>query len=163
MTSQWVVPGHSGALDERQARTGTACVTIAVQIRPISSMYRHRPLRRLTAGLLAALVMFAQTMAIAYPCALDAAQPEAIVVAPCPAHVGSEAQPGPEQTGNLCEVHCQMPTVSDAGGKLAPAVAIDSIHPALSLVDPGVRSRVRTSEARGKPPPVLLRSTRLLI
>ena len=126
-------------------------------------MYRHRHLRRLTAWLLAALVVFAQTAAIAYACAIGTAQSEAVASAPCPMHIGDEAQPAPGQTRNLCEVHCLTPAVADVDATVAAVVAIVAIHPTKSLVHAPTRSRAQPPEARGKPPPVHLRSTRLLI
>jgi hypothetical protein len=126
-------------------------------------MYRHRPFRRLTAWLLAVLVLFAQTAAVAYACAIDAARVDVVTTAPCPEHIGDQVQPASAQTGNLCEVHCQTPAVPDAGAAVAPADAIVAVHPILPLVQDAMAWRAQPPEVRGTPPPVHLRSTRLLI
>ena len=123
----------------------------------------RRPARRLIAWLLTVTVLLAQTAALAYACAIDSASVEQAVTAPCPTHVVGEKAPASPPTSNLCEVHCQTPTVSDAGPSVVPAAALVALHPSPPQFRATPTLRSTPPEARGTPPPVLLRSTRLLI
>src|SRR5688500_4531863 len=83
---------------------------------------RH-PYRRSIAWLLAICLLFAQTAALAYACALDQGpMPVEVSRAPCPTHL-DDPDGGTFGNGNLCEVHCQTPTVShlQAGLDVPPA------------------------------------------
>ena len=125
-------------------------------------MSLRRPHRRLIAWLLAICLLFAQTAALAYACALDQPSVPAEVVAPCPAHL-DDADVGATASGNLCEVHCQTPTVAQVQAGLdVPAAAIALHTVAVRLPDafefcPAPPDPLRT------PPRVLQRTSRLLI
>ena len=123
----------------------------------------RRPAHRLIAWLLTVSVLLAQTAALAYACTIDSASVEQAGTAPCPTHVVGEEAPATPPTSNLCEVHCQTPTVSDAGAPVVPVAALVALHPSVPHFRATPTLRSTTPEARGTPPPVLLRSTRLLI
>jgi hypothetical protein len=122
----------------------------------------RRSHRRLLAWLLAAAVLFAQSAALAYACALEARQLAEVAAAPCPSHV-AEAQEGDQAGGNLCEVHCQTPILPDPG--VTFAFLPPAFEPLIVVGDAPAASLVPSSppEPRGAPPPVLLRTSRRLI
>jgi hypothetical protein len=126
---------------------------------------RHRhPFQRIARWLLAALIVFGQSAALAHACTIGAAPRPSVGSVPCPTHAPDEAPAASAHSGNLCEVHCQTPSLPEPGSTVAPAVAVVAMHPvAASSVDRAAPLPERPPEVRSTPPPVHLRSTRLLI
>ena len=122
----------------------------------------RRALRRLIAGLLALAVLFAHTAVLAYSCQLGTPGDEAVVEAPCPAHVEEALDSQPVDSGNLCKVHCDTATLPDVS---ATVVAIPAANPQTYVVRPIVGPTVHPSapQPHGAAPPLILRTSRLLI
>ena len=123
---------------------------------------RH-PYRRPIAWLLAICVLFAQTAALVYACALDQApMPAEVSLAPCPAHL-DDPDARTFGNGNLCEVHCQTPTVSHVQAGLdVPAGAV-ALHWVTPRLPDAIDFRPPRHDPLPTPPRVLLRTSRLLI
>jgi hypothetical protein len=120
----------------------------------------RRASRRLIAGLMALCVLFAQSAALAYACKLEAGRLALSATAPCPSHLG-DASDAPSDA-NLCEVHCQTPTLSDADTALLPAILLAS-RPVVAELSAWRDVAPLPPDPRGAPPPLLLRTSRLLI
>jgi hypothetical protein len=123
----------------------------------------RRPPRRLTACLVAVLVLFAQTAAIAYACGIDAKLVATTTTAPCPGHLDDGADAPADRSGNLCKIHCETPTVPDAYTSVlaAPAPVVQAyvvVRPPLALA-----FEARRPEPRGAAPPPIVTTFRLLI
>lgn len=125
---------------------------------------RRLALRRLIGAFLAFAVLFAQTAALAYACQREAPQEPSTTVAPCPAHIdgADDSSSEPSDAGNLCKVHCETPTPPDG---VTPIVAIPAaLGDAYVPRAPARRAlHSRRPEARGVPPFLILRTSRLLI
>lgn len=83
----------------------------------------HRRLhRRLVGWLVAFCVAFAQSLAVAYACQLPVL-PEADAAVPCTVHLAQQVadDDGVLANGNVCEVHCQIASLPDAGAADVPA------------------------------------------
>ena len=113
--------------------------------------------------LLTICVLFAQTAALAYACAIDLAPvPVEVGRVPCPAHL-DDADAGTFGSGNLCEVHCQTPTFSHVlAGLDVPAAAV-ALHTAAPRIPDAFDFRAPPPDPLRTPPRILLRTTRLLI
>jgi hypothetical protein len=123
---------------------------------------RH-PYRRPIAWLLAICLLFAQTAALAYACVLDQVpMPAEVSRAPCPAHL-DDVDAGTFASGNLCEVHCQTPTVSHIQAGLDVPPAAVALHTVAPPIADAVDSRPPPPDPLRTPPRVLLRTSRLLI
>jgi hypothetical protein len=131
----------------------------------------HRSLaRRLVIVVAVACLAFAQTAAAAYACArsamLDGSWLGALVEteAPCPMHVaGAAADEAPRAPSNLCEVHCQTPSMPDAGPDIGLPAAIVATHPVARLAHDTTTLAARPPVPRSAAPPRALLTTRLLI
>lgn len=128
-------------------------------------MVQRRLHRRLVAWLVAFCVVFAQSAALAYACQRQA-QPEADVATPCAAHLAQQvpdaaaALPG----GNVCEVHCQIASLPDAGSADVPASdAVVVWRLPLRPVALAPAAPVADLEAKSASPPPRTLYARLLI
>jgi len=120
--------------------------------------------RRLLAWLMAVCVLFAQSAALAYACSLDrvGATPVA-ATSPCPSHVADTNGSGDAGQGNLCQIHCQTPTTADPGASVPMVAAVDARPAAITGVALAVHRVAAVPTPSGAPPPVLRRTSRLLI
>ena len=122
----------------------------------------RRALRRLIAGLLALAVLFAHTAVLAYSCQLGTPSDDAVVEAPCPAHAEEAVDSQPVDSGNLCKVHCETATLPDVS---ATVVAMPAANAQTYVVRPiaGPALHAPAPEPPGAAPPLILRTSRLLI
>jgi hypothetical protein len=120
--------------------------------------------RRLLAWLLAVCVLFAQTAALAYACAVDGAvAAQAAAVAPCPEHVADVDADGEAQEASLCKIHCQTPMTPDTGVSLPMAAAVEARPRVIAAIFDSLDRVPEAPTPRGAPPPVLRVTSRLLI
>lgn len=130
----------------------------------------HRLLaRRIVIIVALACLTFAQTAAAAYVCARLAFVEGSSMVslvgadAPCPMHASSadrETMPGPT---NLCEVHCQTPSLPDAGPDIGLPTAIVASHPAAQLAFAPLTLASKAFVPHSAAPPRAALTMRLLI
>ena len=121
-----------------------------------------RRFRHLLAWLVAACVVFAHTAALAAGCAIELSRggSEAFASQPCPAH----SQPGSAAPGtaNVCEVHCQAASLPLDAALHVPVALTSTVVIPLRVVAV-LAPTFQAALPRGKPPPVLLKTSRLLI
>ena len=118
---------------------------------------------RIVACLVAVVLVFAHTAALAYACKLESATVASSAAQPCPAHLDSSNNATPAADGNLCKVHCDAATPSDAGAQVAVAApsTVDSWVPRVRAMAVPIPLH---GVAHGTAPPLLLlRTSRLLI
>jgi len=128
-------------------------------------MLQRRLHRRLVAWLVAFCVVFAQSAAVAYACQRPVL-PEADAAVPCTAHLAQQA-PDDDATlpsGNVCEVHCQIASLPDAGSADVPAPdAVVAWQLPLQPVALPPAAPVTDLEAKSASPPPRTLYARLLI
>ncbi|MDH5286843.1 MAG: hypothetical protein OEX23_09450 [Betaproteobacteria bacterium] len=127
-------------------------------------MVQRRLHRRLVAWLVAFCVVFAQSAAIAYACQRDAL-PDAGAV-PCAAHLAQQVPDDDAKLagGNVCEVHCQVASLPDAGSADVPAPdAVVAWQLPLQPVALAPAAPVADLEAKSASPPPRTLYARLLI
>lgn len=125
---------------------------------------KSRATRRFLAWLMAVCVLFAQSAALAYGCSLDpAVGVPAATTAPCPSHVADDNAGGDGGQRNLCQIHCQTPTTADPGVSVPLLGAVDARSGGITAVPSSVHRVPALLPPRSAPPPVLQRTSRLLI
>jgi hypothetical protein len=132
---------------------------------------RQRPLaRRFVIIVAVACFAFAQTAAAAYACARLAMSSTTWLGAlvetqtPCSMHVASaEGDQTPSAPSNLCEVHCQTPSMPDAGPDIGAPAAIVAMHPVAAVLFDTTTLAARPPVPRSAAPPPALLTMRLLI
>jgi hypothetical protein len=134
-------------------------------------MLRSRRLVRIYAWLVAVCLLFAQSAAIAYACPRGEAMLDATAVeaTPCAQHVATADDAAPPASGvfapgNVCEVHCQTPSLPDGGAMDLPSIVVATawLVPARPVAS-GSASPASDIEARSAAPPFLALFARLLI
>lgn len=128
-------------------------------------MVHRRLYRRLVAWLVTFCVVFAQSVAVAYACQRQA-QPEADAATPCAAHLAQQAPDAaaPLPGGNVCEVHCQVASLPDAGPADLPAPdVVVAWQLPLQTVALASAAPVADLEAKSASPPPRTLYARLLI
>ena len=180
-------PGRRGVGDACRLRASVACTEppplTGIKAPPIAKrlgfagVFRHNPsmalsrrLKRTLSWFVAACLLFAQTAAIAYACprgeALVAAEAAAT---PCAQHLAggpgtAGADVGLLAAGNVCEVHCQTPSLPDGGAFDLPAMVVAaSWEVPAPAVAPDPAAPAPELEARSAAPPLLSFFPRLLI
>ena len=133
-------------------------------------MALSRRLKRTLSWLVAACLLFAQTAAIAYACPRGEAMVAAeAATTPCAQHLAPDPGTAPAgggllAAGNVCEVHCQTPSLPDVGAFDLPAMVVAAAWeiPALAVA-PDPAAPAPELEARSAAPPLLSLLPRLLI
>ena len=133
-------------------------------------MLLSRRLTRTFAWLVAACLLFAQSAAIAFACPRGeaAGAAKSAAVTPCAGHLAAGdatlADGGLLAKGNVCEVHCQTPSLPDSGAVDLPSiVVVASWEIPEHLPAPCPVASASELEARSAAPPLLALLPRLLI